>query len=111
MIIAYQVIILDSFLCRENSKNMARISLGLKENWAFVASLLCCIGVYYIRYRVDMTPYVIIAAIMLNGAGLVLCFIAIFQSTSFYKLLSIIYFIFLAYGVIFIAEKMIKGIL
>ena len=89
---------------------MPRISLGVRENWAFYISALCCIGVYLIKEKMPMSPYVILAAIMLNGAGLVFCLIAVFQSSSIVKVLACINFILLAYGVRFIGVRLLQGV-
>jgi len=86
---------------------MVRISVGLRDNWAFLISLICSVAVYAIWYKAAMTPYVIVAAIIINGTGIIFCFIAIFQSTSFYRLLSYINFIFLAYGALFVGRKVL----
>ena len=87
---------------------MVRISVGLKDNWAFLISLICCVAVYVIWRKVAMTSYVIIAAIIIDGMGIIFCFVAIFQSTSFYRLLSYVNFVFLAYGALFIGRKVLS---
>jgi hypothetical protein len=93
---------------RHKQKKAMRVSVGLRENWVFLISLACCIAVYVISYKVALTPYVIALAIIINGVGMIFCFVAIFHSTSFYKLLSYVNFIFLAYGALFLGRKILR---